>query len=57
MDFLQCVKDEYNHSRYLTAEKIGFPNNKKRIVFVEQMTELNRELLKEAKLLHGHGFK
>lgn len=57
MDFLQATKHTISNKNHITANQIGFENNKKRISIVDQLTERNRNLLREAKTLHIHGYK
>lgn len=52
LDFLQIAK-----IKKITAHNIGFENNHNKIIMVDQLTETNRTLLKEAKILRTHGFK
>lgn len=59
IDFKQAAKTSMiNKNKYLHANDIGFSTaNNNKIIFVDQLTENNRNLLREAKLLRAHGYK
>lgn len=52
IDFMQA-----NKNMRTFANNIGFDNNNNKIILADQLTENNRNLLKEAKSLRNHGFK
>lgn len=52
LNFLQIAK-----INKIIAHSIGFVNNNNKITMVDQLTETNRTLLREAKALLTHGFK
>lgn len=56
-DFLQAAKHSMSNKGHITADQIGFTNNQKRVAIVDQLTERNRNLLREAKSLRSQGFK
>lgn len=57
IDFKQAAKASMqSNKRYLHACDIGFTSNNK-IIFVDQLTDINRNLLREAKQLRAHGYK
>lgn len=58
IDFKQAVKHSITtNKKFMYAKDIGFNGNVNKIIFVDQLTEVNRVLLKEAKQLRAHGYK
>lgn len=57
IDFIQAVKSytRTNKTNLFTSD-IGFVN-KNKITVVDQLTEANRRILREATILKGHGYK
>lgn len=45
------------NKKLLYANNIGFNNNNNKIIIVDQLTDTNRHLLREAKQLKRHGFQ
>lgn len=57
IDFKQAAKYTMNtNNKFLYANELGFSKNNK-IIFVDQLTDVNQNLLREAKQLRAHGFK
>lgn len=57
LDFMQTVKVETANKNKIFAHDIGFPNNNNKIAFMDQLTDSNRHLLREAQSLRSHGYK
>lgn len=58
IDFKQAAKNSMSdNNKYMSANDLGFSNNNNKIIFVDQLTDINRNLLREAKQLKSHGYK
>lgn len=57
INFKQAAKTTIQlNKRHLYTNDIGFKNNNK-ITFVDQLTDVNQKLLREAKTLRAHGYQ